>query len=242
MGYHPLVCRRFKIIFFWNPHCGEATLKRIVHELTTERYEKDVLSTLSGDPRMYWVETSELETTYKKFKKILVVRDPWSRLVHYVKDALVRKKTDFFIEKRHRMIDVRNTTTFELIKLLSILNPTYLTESLEFQKSGLEDISMDAVISFDSLERDLASFLKDLSIPFESTTSYRNLKEDLETEEGEILLMARGYVGKVRPSSFHQGGLPPTNCFFDKETWGLLADVYREDLKAFECLAKPNPF
>jgi len=242
MGYHPLVCRRFKIIFFWNPHCGEAVLKRIVHELTTERYEKDVLSALGGNPRIYWADPSELQTTYKDFKKVLVVRDPWSRLAHYVKDALIRKKTDFFIEKRHRMIDVRNTPTFELIKLLSILNPDYFTESLEFQGSGLQGISMDAVISFDSLESELASFLKDLSVPFESTTSCKNLKEDLEIEEGEILLMARGYVGKVRPSCFHHGGLPATNCFFDKESWDLLADVYGYDLKTFECLARPNPF
>lgn len=253
MGYHPLVCRRFKLIIFWNPHAGEATLKRIVHELALERYEADILAHLPGDPKIYWADRAALvgggerieeedKDEFKDYRKLLVVRDPWSRFAHYMRDALIAKKTDFIIEKRHRMIDVRNTPAFELIRLLSVLNPAYYTDSLARQSDGLEGIRMDAVVPLDHLCTELPRVLREWGVPFAGTRCAQTLKDDMAKEEGETALMARAYVGKVRPSCLNHGALPPTNCFFDKDTWDLIADVYGPDLDAYPALRRENPF
>jgi hypothetical protein len=207
--------------------------------LETGTYEPDILKVVGlGDPPAYGGKVEDGD-----FKKVLLVRDPWSRLVHYFKDALIKKRTcEFFIEDRHRMIDIRATPFGELVKLLSILNPLYLADPLKPQGQKVKHDYFDTIISLDKLEKELPEVMDQWGVPFKETLCARNLKRDMVQEEGECQVMMRGYMGKVRPNCFNQSSLPPVNCFYDRETWELVGDVYKDDLEVFSFLRLTNPF
>lgn len=162
--YYTLKSDKYKIIFFWNAKAGCSTLKRFIYE--TEENEKlkpgvNIHSLIGqGNKNKYYVKmTPENLKKYKDYKKILLFRDPVSRVFSYFKDKVLQQKRDSFIRKNKKDWLGPLTTFDELIENMKKINKKDYQHHLHSQTDSISREWVDDIVDL----KDFSKFLKDLA-------------------------------------------------------------------------------
>ncbi|MEZ4754544.1 MAG: sulfotransferase family 2 domain-containing protein [Bdellovibrionota bacterium] len=147
MGYYPLVNHDHRFIFFWNAKCGCTTLKKVIYELAEgEFFEGNIHSHIGYLNSNKYAVPKEKLVELTGYRKIIVVRDPWSRLVSFYTNKIIVSKVETIID-RTSMLNVSNVSFSDMTQLMTIIKPECFQHHLELQASGLEEIEFDSVIN-----------------------------------------------------------------------------------------------
>lgn len=132
---------------------------------------------------------------------VTFLRDPWSRVAHVYRDAIVRRSASSgfggFLDAKHRMIQVSGSPFAEVVKLLSLLKPDVLCRHFAPQPVPLTTTPSDVVVFDPSNLRPLAEFVASVHCP---ETAAR-LTAFVAADEIPPCMM-RVHVGAVKPAGF----------------------------------------
>ena len=229
-GYYSLINHPYKFIFFWNAKCGCSTLKKIFYEITEgDFYSGDNIHGFIGylNSHKYFVPKENLEN-YSHYKKIIVVRDPWSRLVSFYtnKTLLVKKESNIDI---YGIFDSKNYSFNELVHIMFTMKPELFQHHLELQAYGIEDIEFDHVILLSEMSQKLPLILQSLGIDIGrlrslSTSSNSTSYDSSFTEK----------VMHLKPEEFNNfNRLPSYHCFYNETLINMVAKIYERDILKF---------
>jgi hypothetical protein len=163
-SYYTLKSDKYKIIFFWNAKAGCSTLKRFIYEIEEdEKLSKDInihakIGQLNNNK--YYVEMNPKNIKkYKKYKKILLFRDPVKRVYSFYKDKVLQQKRESFI-KHNKSDQLGPLTTFDdLVNKMEKIPINKYQHHLESQTNSIKKEWIDEILSL----KDLNKFLKDLA-------------------------------------------------------------------------------
>jgi len=236
MGYHPLINHEYKFIIFWNAKCGCSTLKD--HFLyitygTPSPHPIDEVNKIGG-AMLRECPKSELYTKYADYVKIIVVRNPWKRLVSYYTSKICHiVKENYGPSDEHsyyrlNKIKVGTPSFKELILKLNQLDKYRFEHHLELQTENIEDIDFNYIINISQINNDLKKVFRELNIrnipdtskkwPLDITPYSRNLNE---------------YVYNYKPADFNVYNVPSYKYFYNDELKDTIANIYREDIERF---------
>lgn len=245
MGYYTLVSHKHKFIFFWNAKCGCSAIKRLFLEIERDEvYEGP--KTIHDPPNVhaylgylnshsYFLPKEDLEK-YSDYKKILIVRDPWSRVVSYYCDKIVIKREEMALDKTFGLISLSSTNFMDFVRLLYLVNPIHFQHHLEEQGEGLEDVEFDHVVELKDMNDALNPILEELGV----THHLRTLERfgNLTPYKDGHGLAHKSYVGDVKPQCLNPHKLPKKENFYSKDSWKMVEEIYEKDLSRWPFLKK----
>ncbi len=236
MGYYSLINHPYKFIFFWNAKCGCSTLKKIFYEITEgDFFAGDNIHGFIGylNSHKYFIPKENL-ANYLHYKKIIVVRDPWSRLVSFYINKTILANQESNLEREsnidiYRIFDAINYSFNELVHIMLIMKPGLFQHHLELQSSGIEDIEFDRVILLSEMSQKLPSILQSLGIDIgklSSLTSYSNSTSYDSSFTEKVM--------HLKPEEFNNlNRLPSYHCFYNKTLINMVAKIYERDILKF---------
>jgi hypothetical protein len=155
--FNPLVSKMYKIIFFWNPKCACSTIKEWFFRI------HNINVNLSHSEQLDKYSKCDVVRTYPKncydYTKIIVVRDPFSRIV-----------------SNYCML-YYNTTTMEVgiipnydytfSEYVHMLQEYYFKDvHTNLQSLELENIKFDQIIYLDNFDRDMTTLCDKLGVDY----------------------------------------------------------------------------
>ena len=229
-GYYTLINHPYKFIFFWNAKCGCSTLKKIFYEITEGNfYSGDNIHELIGylNSHKYFVPKEKLEN-YSQYKKIIVVRDPWSRLVSFYTNKTLSASQESNIDI-YGIFDSKNYSFNELVHIMFTMKPELFQHHLELQSSEIEDIEFDHVILLSEMSQKLPSILQSLGI---DTSSLRSLSTNINSTAYDSSFTEK--VMHLKPEEFNKfNQLPSYHCFYNETLIHMVAKIYEKDILKF---------
>lgn len=236
-GYYSLINHPYKFIFFWNAKCGCSTIKKIFYEITEgDFFSGDNIHEFIGylNSHKYFVPKEKLEN-YSHYKKLIVVRDPWSRLVSFYVNKTILAKEESNIDI-YKIFDSKNYSFNELVHIIFIMKPELLQHHLELQSAGIEDIKFDRLILLSEMSQKLPSILQSLGIDIgklRSLSASSNYTSYDSSFKGEVMYL--------KPQEFDDfNRLPSFHCFYNEQLKKLVAKIYQRDILKFN-LTYPKP-
>ena len=232
-GYYTLINHSYKFIFFWNAKCGCSTIKKIFYEITEgNEYSGDNIHEFIGylNSHKYFVPKEKL-VNYSHYKKIIVVRDPWSRLVSFYTNKTLSANQESDIDI-YGIFDSKNYSFNELVHILFVMKPELFQHHLELQSSGIEDIEFDHVILLSEMSQKLPSILQSLGIDIAQlhslTTNINSTSYDSSFSEKVIHLKPQEFKNLNRLPSYH--------CFYNETLTYMVAEIYERDILKFNLI------
>ena len=229
-GYYPLINHPYKFIFFWNAKCGCSTIKKIFYEITEgDFYSEDNIHEFIGylNTHKYFVPKENLEN-YSHYKKIIVVRDPWSRLVSFYTNKTLSADQESIIDI-YGIFDSKNYSFNELVHIMFTMKPELFQHHLELQSFGIEDIEFDRVIPLSEMSQQLPSVLQLLGI---DTCKLRSLAESSNSTSYNSSFTKK--VMHLKPEEFKNfDRLPGYHCFYNETLIYMVAKIYEKDILKF---------
>lgn len=219
------------------PGAGDVLARRLVIEAETGLVPE---APTAADAERFAVPVDG-DADLTGLRVVTFLRDPWSRVAHVYRDAIVRKSASSgfggFLDAKHRMIQVSGSPFAEVVKLLSLLKPDVLCRHFAPQPvpSIPSNTTPSDVVVFDpSNLRPLAEFVA--STPCTETAA--RLAAFVAADEIPPCMM-RVHVGAVKPTGFDRSAPPPSTCLYDAASWDAVAGVYPDEAARF---ARPNPY
>ena len=237
MGYYSLINHPYQFIFFWNAKCGCSTLKKIFYEIAEGVFfSGDNIQTVMGylNSHKYFVPKDELEQ-YGHYKKIIVVRDPWSRLVSFYinKTIFTNKESNLDI---YGIFKAVNYSFHDIVHIMLTMKPELFQHHLELQSSGLEDIEFDRIILLSEMSRELPSVLQSLGVDIGKLRSLA-LHSNSTTYDSSLTEK----VMYLKPKEFEKfQQMPSFHSFYNEKLINIVAKIYERDLLKFNLTYPTN--
>ena len=229
-GYYSLINHQYQFIFFWNAKCGCSTIKEIFYEITEGKVAPaNNIHEFIGhqNSHKYFVPKNHLEN-YGYYKKIIIVRDPWSRLVSFYinKSLLVKKDSNIDI---YGIFDSKNYSFNELVHIMFTMKPGLFQHHLELQSSGIEDIEFDRVILLSEMSQKLPLILQSLGIDIGRLRSLTSCSNHTSYDSSFT-----EKVMHLKPEEFNNlNRLPSYHCFYNETLINMVAKIYERDILKF---------
>ncbi len=155
-----------------------------------------------------------------KCPRILVVRNPWKRLVSLYTNKFVREKRGWWI--------FRPEITFE--ELIRGLHQQKDNPKIEHhghpQNSGLEDCEFDYIVRVENLSEGMAQVCRELNLPEYFPHSNESRREPKKIE-------SKKPVYQWQLSEYDPRNLPSYEEFYSEELKELTREIYVADVERF---------
>lgn len=231
-----LIDRTHKFSLFYNAKCGSGSAKiwylstiGVLPEQTEHHREPDKFLGMSVHDhirlnRDKFSATKDDLIRHSDYKKIILVRSPWRRLVSFYCDKIL--KPDNHLERLNICTEGRYPTamTFrEFVRHISGIPNECLEDHLRSQTYGRSHLVFDHVIRLENLQSEITQLsqalglTKTLVFPRRNKTTYCSLTQE--------------YVCDKKPDQF---SISPTyKYFYDDEIIDIVAEKYAVDIKCF---------
>jgi hypothetical protein len=219
-----VVSERHDFVLFYSPKCGCGTAK--LWFLATEgigtdpgRPNRIAGMTVHQYIRTEWRRFSPSRLGYRlgHHKSIIVVRNPWRRLVSYYCDKVLRRNF-LRIDLRTKELPPAETTFEELVRWVCRVPDKHLEPHVRPQTHGRLGIDFDRIVKIEKWQEEIEQFEAALGLPPLETGTNRNRTQ--YSEGGE-------FVFAQRPSAFD--GVPQYKWFYNDELRELVGRKYKND-------------
>jgi len=242
--FYTLINHQYKFIVFWNPKCGCTTLKNWFYKLACAIEDKEVEKSILKNPQRihrilkinqhsYFVSHSDVLNKYQEYKKLIVTRNPYERVVSYYCNKIINRQSHLVLAGK--MTNKNCQLHFHDFCLL--LKKQRKKFSLEHhakpQFYGLHDIHFDFIIDLKELNNLLPLIHNELGIendyPFlelmgdnASNKKYNPTKYDFSLKKK---------VSHLKPKKFKK--IPHYTYFYDDTSQQIILDIYLKDFNHF---------
>ncbi|MEJ2687851.1 MAG: sulfotransferase family 2 domain-containing protein [Gammaproteobacteria bacterium] len=195
-------------------HRVDAALGRSLHD-----YVRDPAVGLSAT-------TADLKKYSRHYKKIIIVRNPYSRVASFYCDKILKSRNRLpALNIRSKASYPEDLTFRELVELIASIRDQDIEQHLRGQLHSRETIHFDYVVKIEQFDAHMSRLSDDLNIPKLPFTLHRN-KTRYAEQPGE-------FVYDRRPDEFDREHPPAYPQFFDAELKRRVGERYRRDIEAF---------
>lgn len=176
--------------------------------------------------RFYATEKELLHTAHS-YLKIIVVRNPWKRVVSFYSDKILIRKNWLpalnVLTKENYSKDI---TFREFVRYIEQIPNSALERHLRSQNYARENIGFDFVVKLEKFGVEMAQIAKALQLPqpLVGIHIHRN-----RTPYDENLTAAHTFDMKPREIIYP----PPYQYFYDQELHDIVRAKYRQDIERF---------
>jgi len=233
-----LISHEHRLLLFINAKCGSGTAKEwFLHTLNVlsdqqisegrvdEFLGMSVHDYVRNSKTQFCATEQELRHTIHSYSKIIVVRNPWKRVVSFYSDKILIRRNwlpalNVLIKENYS----KNMTFREFVRYVDQIPDNALEGHLQSQSHGRENISFDFVVKLEKFSVEMAQVAKALQLPQALVHIHRNrtpYKENIT--DAHIFDMKPREI--VRP--------PPYQYFYDQELHDIVRAKYRRDIERF---------
>ena len=237
--HHILVSQNSKILYCLTPKCASRQLKRLLFPNRTR-------------PRLDRFSKQEQNMMLKTYFKFTFVREPFERLLSAFKDKFVYpRQMDRYLLERHGREILKNYRKNASPRSLEELNDITFREFLEYlvkkgsdrttrimdqhwdnyvNQCGMCDIEYDFIGHYETIEQDLAYFIKAARLPVQDARRFAaykhtpsNTSSSLLKYYSQIPLEWIDILGGIYKTSFEMFGYNfpgPLKSLYEKNTVG----------------------
>jgi len=220
MAFYCLVNHDRRFITCVNPKCGCTTVKDwFNHTLAVPKPD------IYGSVHEFMVP-AETVATYDGYVKILIVREPLSRLVSFYYERVVRDdQTWCFADDRHE-VTLREHTFRDFLRSLAALaeRGVEFQHHLVPQTPAVGTVRFDEVVRLDELDERFVAINRKIGVDY--VPKHLN--------EHRYAAAKRPRAFDLPPSVLREEPTHPVESFFDDELERVAGALYRDDLHFYE--------
>lgn len=225
-----LVNHKYRLIFFWNGKCACTTMKKFFIK-TVEDKNGDNLSERELHTyimRYYLKNEINKNRILNGYKKIIVVRNPYSRLVSFFTNKCIVNKDKIIIDKRKQPINPKQYSFFDIITIILNTPKQYLEHHIAPQITELEDIKFNNIIKMENLEDEMKMVLleNDILIQFDFKIKVGGHDTKYNDTESTKSLF-------IKANKFDKNNIPTYKWFYNTNISKKIAEYYHDDFIRF---------
>ena len=234
-----LINHDFGLILYTTAKCGSGSAKEwflvVKGIISEELIQKSSVDTYLGrsihdyvrDPNLGFCPTeSELRKFYPRYKKIIIARNPYSRIVSFYCDKILKGENRLpYLNIKHRTPYPTDMTFRELVAEVGSIPDDEIEPHLRSQMHGYEDIEFDHVVKIEQFDDGMRRVSIELGIPMLRCGVHRNKTTYIDRHEG--------FVFDKRPNEFEGQRPPAYQYFFDEKLGRQVNERYRKDIDKF---------
>lgn len=230
MYNNALVNHKYKFVLFWNGKCACTTLKKFFVKSINDTNgfnikEKDLHLYIMK----YYLENEiNKKEILNSFKKIIVVRNPFSRLVSFYTNKFIINNQPIIIDKREPPINPKKYSFNELISLLIKIPFSCLEHHLIPQSWQKDNLKFNYVIKMENMKKEMESFLKNNKIDVEF-----NFGEKIGGHDTKYDNNNNKKCYDMKPDEFNKNNIPEYQYFYNKALIDEVLRYYEKDFKKF---------
>ena len=224
-----LVNHLHQFILFWNGKCACTTIKKFFIKSVDDQ---EGLNIKERDLHIYimkyYLKNEENQEEFlKQYKKIIVVRNPYSRLVSFFTNKFIINKEPVIVDKRKKAINPKDYNFEDLVKMVVETPAEFLEHHIAPQSLELENIKFNSIIKMEKMSTEMKNELLKHNIDINFNFGQKLGGHDTKYTEKKYSCF------KINAGQFDLNNIPNYKLFYNKELAKLIQEYYINDFKKF---------
>jgi len=233
-----LISHKYRFTLDTTAKCGSGTAKEwflFEHNVLFDQHIKtgtvdnylgmSIHDYLRNPNNLYCATEKDLLKATSSYSKIIVVRNPWKRLVSFYCDKILNSKNwlpalNTFTQENYS----KDITFREFVRYIEQIPDNALEPHLRPQNYARQNKNFDFVVKLENFGEEIAQVTKVLQLPNPLVNIHRN-----RILYDENLRAANAF--DLKPQEIIC--IPSYQSFYDQELYGIVRTKYRQDIERF---------